>query len=63
MKRLPFVFVILLLLFFAVLYRLTRTRPDGMYAQIETSKGEVLLRLHYDKVPMTVANFVALAEG
>jgi len=63
MKRLPFVFVILLVLLSVVLYRLTRSRPDGMYAEMETSKGEILLRLYYDKVPITVANFVALAQG
>ncbi len=34
-----------------------------MYAQMNTSRGKVVFRLHYDKAPMTVANFVALAEG
>jgi cyclophilin family peptidyl-prolyl cis-trans isomerase len=63
MKRLPFVFIILLLLLSVVLYRLTRTRPDGMYAVMDTSKGKIVFRLHYDKVPITVANFVSLAQG
>lgn len=35
----------------------------GVYANIETEKGNILLKLHHTETPLTVANFVSLAEG
>ncbi len=37
--------------------------PEGVYAEIKTNRGTVVGELYYKKVPLTVVNYVGLAEG
>lgn len=36
---------------------------EGLFAVLETEKGDIVLELFYKQTPMTVTNFVGLAEG
>ena len=57
----------LLGLFFAILIIACNQQypelDEGLYANIETNKGDIILQLELEKTPVTVANFISLAEG
>ncbi|SHH16842.1 Peptidyl-prolyl cis-trans isomerase (rotamase)-cyclophilin family [Flavobacterium micromati] len=36
---------------------------EGIFATVATNKGDITIELEYKKTPVTVANFIALAEG
>jgi peptidyl-prolyl cis-trans isomerase A (cyclophilin A) len=36
---------------------------EGIFAEFDTNKGKITIRLEYVKTPITVANFISLAEG
>ncbi len=67
-----FKFTVLLFLLSGLLFSCNETADnsedlkglrDGLYAKIVTNKGDMLLILEHEKTPLTVANFVGLAEG
>jgi len=56
-------FLIVFVVFVAACNTKYSNLENGLYAAIQIKKREVLVKLNTEEVPMTVANFVALAEG
>ncbi|EGD34445.1 peptidylprolyl isomerase [Capnocytophaga sp. oral taxon 338] len=63
MKKVKFWALLLPLLFVACKSAKYPNLKDGLYADIQTNKGDMLVELFYKATPGTVANFVSLAEG
>lgn len=59
-------YYILIFLIVSITSSCVSTHPDlndGLYAQLETNKGDILIDLTFKETPVTVANFVSLSEG
>lgn len=64
MKHLPIKFLSILILSLSFISCTEYADlDDGLYAVFNTNKGQIIVDLHYKKKPVTVGNFVALAEG
>ena len=63
MKKVSFLFVCALIIGLTGCKEDYPDLEDGIYAEFNTSKGTFLAELHYEQTPITVANFVSLAEG
>ena len=57
-----FLFFISIILFFSCNSKYSEL-DSGLFAEIKSNKGDILLKLEYIKTPITVANFISLAEG
>lgn len=63
MKPMTSLFLSLIACFFSCKSETNPKLGDGIFAEITTNKGKIIVQLEYQKTPITVANFITLAEG
>lgn len=63
MRKINVAFLLIVLIAFGCKSTRHADLGDGIFADIETNKGEMVVQLYYKQTPVTVANFVSLAEG
>lgn len=63
MKILSSLFTLLLITSISISCNSQDKYGEGLFAKINTTKGSIVVKLEFEKVPLTVANFVGLAEG
>ena len=57
-------YLLILLLTINFSCNMSQKKDDGViYASIETTKGIIKTELFFNQTPVTVANFISLAEG
>ncbi|MDC1236921.1 peptidylprolyl isomerase [Polaribacter sp.] len=62
MQKFFFISIIFMLLISCIPHKY-KDLESGMYAEIQTNKGNILLELYTENVPKTVGNFISLVEG
>jgi len=63
MKTIKYLFVAITSLLIASCNEKYPDLEDGVYAEFNTNQGTTVAKLNFEQTPLTVANFVALAEG
>jgi cyclophilin family peptidyl-prolyl cis-trans isomerase len=63
MKRIASILLLAIVTIAICSFKKKEKLADGLYAEMITNKGTILLWLEYEKMPLTVSNFVGLAEG
>ncbi|GAA0873024.1 peptidylprolyl isomerase [Gangjinia marincola] len=63
MKKISIIIAAIVVTVFSACKEVYPDLSDGLYAEIETNKGTFVGELFYKATPLTVANFVSLAEG